>query len=83
MPMAATSSGELFVIVEVDSDAEGERLDKEIARLEAELKATQAKLQNKSFVDRAPSAVVDEHRQREKTFAEQLVKLKQARDSLE
>jgi valyl-tRNA synthetase len=39
-------------------------------------------LKNKSFVDRAPVAVVEEHRQRKKDFSEQLAKLKQAREKL-
>jgi valyl-tRNA synthetase len=73
------------VIVEstnMDKAAERERLDKEIARVENELKTVESKLKNKSFVDRAPGPVVEEHRQRQKDFAEQLVKLKQARDGL-
>ncbi|HEV2994732.1 MAG TPA: hypothetical protein VGW99_02135, partial [Chthoniobacterales bacterium] len=61
---------------------ERQRLDKEIAKLEEELRAVEAKLKNKSFIDRAPATVIEEHRQRKKNFAEQLTKLKQARDSL-
>ncbi len=83
MPVAATTSGELVLVIEVERGAEGERLDKEIARLEGELKTVQGKLQNKSFVDRAPAAVVEEHRGREKNFTEQLAKLKGARANLE
>ncbi len=82
-PIATTAAGDLLLVVEIDRTAERERLDKEISKLEAELKATEAKLGNQSFVDRAPKAVVDEHRQRQKNFAEQLAKLKQARDTLE
>jgi len=81
-PVAATSAGELFLIVEVDRAAERERLDKEIAKIEAELKTVDAKLKNKSFVDRAPAAVVEEHRQRLRDFSVQLTKLKQARERL-
>ncbi|HEY4283788.1 MAG TPA: valine--tRNA ligase [Chthoniobacterales bacterium] len=82
IPVAMTQSGELFLAVEVDRDAERARLDKEISKIEAELKATETKLANKSFVDRAPAAVVEEHRQRQKNFSEQLAKLKSARNSL-
>jgi valyl-tRNA synthetase len=82
VPVAMTRAGELFLVMEVDRKGEGERLDKEITKIEAELAATKAKLANKSFADRAPAAVVEEHRQREKNFAEQLAKLKQARDQL-
>jgi len=81
-PVAATSAGELFLIVEVDRAAEGERLDKEIAKIEAELKTVDAKLKNESFVERAPAGVVDEHRRRLRDFSAQLAKLKRAREHL-
>ena len=81
-PVATTAAGELFLIVEVDRLAERERLDKEIAKMEAELRMVEEKLTNKSFVDRAPAAVVEEHRQRQRDFSERLAKLKQAREHL-
>ena len=81
-PVATTAAGELFLIVEVDRLAERERLDKEIAKMEAELRTVEEKLTNKSFVDRAPAAVVEEHRQRQRDFSERLAKLKQAREHL-
>jgi len=65
-----------------DREAERARLDKEIAKLEAELRTVKEKLKNKSFVERAPAAVVEEHRQRQKDFSMQLAKLKQARERL-
>jgi valyl-tRNA synthetase len=68
--------------MEVDRVGEQARLDKEIAKLEAELRTVEGKLANKSFVDRAPAEVVEEHRQRLKNFTEQLAKLKQARENL-
>ena len=71
-----------MLVVEVDRSAERERLEKEIARVEEELRTVEAKLKNKSFVDRAPSEVVELHRQRQKNFAEELKKLKEARDKL-
>jgi valyl-tRNA synthetase len=82
MPVATTQAGELVLVVEVDRATERERLAKEIAKLETELKTVKAKLANKSFVDRAPAAVVEEHRRRQKNFAEQLKKLKEARKRL-
>jgi len=83
IPVAMTALGELYlVIVGADKEAEGERLNKEIAKVEGELRTVESKLKNKSFVDRAPAAVVEEHRQRQKDFSEQLVKLKQARQAL-
>jgi valyl-tRNA synthetase len=83
VPVAITPLGEIFLPINT-SDRAGERarLDKEIATVEAELRRVDAKLQNKSFLDRAPTPVVEEHRQRQKNFAEQLQKLKRARGSL-
>ena len=75
--------GELWA-KEENRDREGERvrLDKEIAEIEDELRTVENKLKNRSFVDRAPAAVVEEHRQRQKDFSAQLAKLKQARERL-
>jgi valyl-tRNA synthetase len=81
-PIATTPLGEVLLVVEVDRSAERERLEKEIARVEEELRTVEAKLKNKSFVDRAPSEVVELHRQRQKNFAEQLRRLKEAREKL-
>ena len=65
-----------------DRDAERKRLDKEIAKVEAEIRTVESKLKNKSFVERAPAAVVEEHRQRLRDFSAQLAKLKRAREAL-
>src|SRR5213596_1559830 len=83
VPVAVTPLGELFLAIAAgDKTAERERLDKEIAKVEAELRTVEGKLKNKSFVDRAPASVVKEHRQRLKDFSAQLEKLKQARQGL-
>jgi len=81
-PIATTPLGEVLLVVEVDRSAERERLEKEIARVEEELRTVEAKLKNKSFVDRAPKQVVELHRQRQKNFVEQLKRLKEAREKL-
>jgi valyl-tRNA synthetase len=81
-PVAATPLGEILLIVDVDHAAERERLDKEIAKTESELRTVEGKLSNKSFVDRAPRDVVELNRQRQKNFTEQLEKLRQAREKL-
>jgi len=81
-PIATTALGDILLIVDVDLSAERERLDKEISKVETELRTVEEKLKNKSFVDRAPKPVVDEHRQRKANFADQLGKLKEARDKL-
>jgi valyl-tRNA synthetase len=81
--MAVTPLGEIFLqIAAADQTRQRERLDKEIAKTEEELRIVEAKLQNNAFVERAPAAVVEEHRRRLRDFSEQLTKLKQARDGL-
>ncbi|HEV2965572.1 MAG TPA: class I tRNA ligase family protein, partial [Chthoniobacterales bacterium] len=82
-PIATTKLGEILLAVDVDLSAERERLDKEIKKVDEELRTVEEKLKNKSFVDRAPAAVVEEHRQRKANFTEQLKKLKDARDRLD
>ncbi|HMH02854.1 MAG TPA: valine--tRNA ligase [Candidatus Udaeobacter sp.] len=82
-PVAVTPLGEIFLTVAAaDRAGEQQRLDKEIARIETEARAAEQKLKNKSFVDRAPAAVVEEHRRRLKDFSAQLEKLKKARECL-
>jgi valyl-tRNA synthetase len=82
-PVAVTPLGEIFLTVAAaDKAGERQRLDKEIARIEIEMRAVEEKLRNKSFVERAPGAVVEEHRQRLKSFSAQLEKLKHARECL-
>jgi valyl-tRNA synthetase len=82
VPVAVTPLGQVFIPLEgiVDLSAEKERLTKEIAKLEAEIETVRKKLENASFVARAPDAVVTEHRQREKDF---LIKLGQLRERIQ
>jgi valyl-tRNA synthetase len=83
IPMALTPLGELFLAVSgADKAAERKRLDKEIAKVENQLREVEGKLKNTSFVNRAPAAVVEEHRQRLKDLRGELAKLKQARERL-
>jgi len=48
----------------IDKDAELARLNKEIGKIESNLEKSQAKLQNPSFVDKAPDAVVNKEKAR-------------------
>ena len=83
VPVAATPLGELHLLMSGgDKEAERERLDKEIAKLEQELRTVGKKLANSSFVDNAPPAVVEEHRRRKTNFTERLAQLTRARDLL-
>ena len=78
-PTALTPLGELYLPLEglIDLEAERERLGKEIAKVEAELVTVRKKLANENFVANAPVTVVEEHRQREKDFADRLTQLQQ------
>jgi len=82
-PVAVTPFGELFLaIAAADQARERERLDAQIAKIDQEARTVKAKLQNKAFVERAPEAVVEEHRRRLNDLNAQLTKLKQAREGL-
>jgi valyl-tRNA synthetase len=84
VPVAMTPLGDLYLqMAGGDKVAERERLDKEVARLENELRTVEAKLSNASFVHRAPAAVVEEHRQRKTDFTDQLAQLRQARAAMD
>jgi valyl-tRNA synthetase len=48
----------------VDVEEELARLNKQLAREDADLKKSEAKLSNKRFVENAPAAVVEQERQR-------------------
>jgi valyl-tRNA synthetase len=83
VPVAVTPLGDLFLAIAAgDKTAERERLDKEIAKIEGEIRTVKSKLENESFVERAPAVVVEEHRQRAKDFNAQLAKLRLARAGL-
>src|SRR5881409_155054 len=76
-PVVVTPLGEIFLAIPGgDKTRERERLDKEIGRIESDAKAVEAKLESRSFLDRAPATVIEEHRQRLKEFSAQLTKLK-------
>ena len=82
-PVAVTPLGELFLAIAAEDQAlERERLDKEISRIGEEARTVETKLQNNAFVERAPAAVVEEHRRRLNDLNAQLTKLKQAREGL-
>jgi valyl-tRNA synthetase len=82
-PVAVTPFGDIFLpIAAGDQARERERLDKEIARIEQEARTVETKLQNDAFVQRAPAAVVEDHRRRLNDLNAQRAKLKQAREGL-
>ena len=62
----------------VDLPAEAARLTKEIGKLEAEVGKMDAKLNNASFIEKAPEEVVDELRERRADAATSVAKLSHA-----
>jgi valyl-tRNA synthetase len=61
----------------VDLDKERQKTEKEIARLEAQVKATEAKLANERFVANAPDDVVAKEREKLTSFSETIDKLRE------
>jgi valyl-tRNA synthetase len=76
-PTAIVGPHRLMVHVEIDAAAEALRLTKEINRLETEVTKAEAKLANKSFVERAPAPVVGQERKRLEDFKETITKLRE------
>ena len=74
-PVVVAGAARLALHVEVDVQAETQRLGKEIERLSHEITKAQAKLGNESFVARAPAAVVEQERQRLADFTQNLARL--------
>jgi len=74
-PVMLVNDFKLMLKVEIDVALEKERLGKEIARLEGEVAKANGKLNNESFVARAPAVVVEQEKARVAEFGSNLVKL--------
>ena len=75
-PVAIVGTNKLVLKVEIDVAAERERLTKEVDRLTQEIGKARVKLENESFVARAPAAVVEQERKRLAEFESTADKLK-------
>ncbi|MGH8638276.1 MAG: valine--tRNA ligase, partial [Burkholderiales bacterium] len=74
-PVAVAGPHKIMPHIEVDPDAERERVAKEIQRLEGEITKARAQLAKPSFVERAPAPVVQQMRDRLSAFQATLDKL--------
>jgi valyl-tRNA synthetase len=63
-PVAVVGNARIMLYKEVDPAAEAERISKEIVRLEGEIGKFKTKLENSSFVERAPAQIVAQERKR-------------------
>ncbi len=74
-PVMLVDDFKLMLKVEIDVAAEKERISKEIARLSGEIAKANGKLNNESFVARAPAEVVTQEKARVAEFGANLEKL--------
>lgn len=81
-PVQVVGDTRLMLKVEIDVEAELARLDKEIARLDGEIAKANGKLSNPSFVERAPTQVVEQEKQRVANFSQTLENVRQQRTRL-
>ena len=74
-PVQIVGNLKLMLHIEIDVDAERTRIGKEAEKIRLEIIKCKSKLDNSSFVDRAPAAVVDQEKARLVDFEALLGKL--------
>jgi valyl-tRNA synthetase len=81
-PVADVYPLRIMLDVKIDVASEQARLQKEIARINAEIAKAKAKLNNPNFVERAPAPVVAQERERLAVFEATLERLKRQLNGL-
>ncbi|HOP50904.1 MAG TPA: valine--tRNA ligase [Ignavibacteriales bacterium] len=81
---AIVKNCDIYVPLEglIDVNVEKQRLEKEITRLESQLKGVLAKLSNEKFVNGAPKDVVEREIAKKNDWEEKITKLKEALQNL-
>ena len=69
-PVSIIDDFKLMLNIEVDKEAEKNRLQKEITRLEIEINKAEKKLGNTSFVEKAPAEVISQEKERLEIFSQ-------------
>ncbi len=81
-PVAVVGDARMALFMEIDVEAEKQRLDKEVTRLAGEITKAQGKLGNEAFVAKAPPAVIEQEQKRVADFSDTLDKLRAQRARL-
>ena len=77
-PMLAVSEPAGLTAGVIDLDSEKARLEKEIAKMDAEVERFEGKLANEKFIANAPEAVVETEREKLKDAINQRAKIDEA-----
>ena len=81
-PVAIVGNFKLMLNIKIDKKMELARLQKEINRLEIEIRKANGKLENKNFVEKAPAEVINQEKERLLAFTELNEKVKSQLDKL-
>ena len=83
-PSVVTELGTIYLPLEglIDLEAERTRINSEITKVEAELSKVVTKLSDPGFVEKVPSTVLEDHRQRHTRWSEKLATLRSTLDTL-
>jgi valyl-tRNA synthetase len=74
-PVAIVGDFKLMLKIEIDVVVERERMAKEIARIKSEITRSEVKLSNPGFIERAPTKIVEQEKDRFSSFSLTLEKL--------